>query len=190
VDSQLSSSSNLSISTDLPSLLTPQEPTKQPTVVVAEDIPPVPCQLVDKIRKWEFNNLANLLEDYSSDQVSVDQHGHILAFGSDRPQHKVKIISDILTWVQAFSIFMAILVSADSTSKDEAAGLVAHTHLIIQLSKDLGRHNDSTMTMIFGNGQQQKEFGNGENSILQSTAIVLHPNRQWLSQVGYCTNRR
>jgi len=50
----------------------------------------------------------------------------------------MKIISDILTWVQAFSVFVAILVSADSTSKDEAAGLAAHAHLIIQLSKDLG----------------------------------------------------
>ena len=33
---------------------------------------------------------------------------------------------------------MTILVSADSTSKDVAAGLAAHAHLIIQLLKDLG----------------------------------------------------
>ena len=43
VDPQLSSSSNLSISTDLPSLLTPQEPAKQPTVVVAEGTPQFPA---------------------------------------------------------------------------------------------------------------------------------------------------
>jgi len=54
------------------------------------------------------------------------------------PQHKAKLISDILTWVQTFSIFIAILISSDSTSKDEAASLAAHVHLIINLSKDLG----------------------------------------------------
>jgi len=35
----------------------------------------------------------------------------------------------------ALLVFTAILISSDSTSKDEAAGLA---HLIIQLSKDLG----------------------------------------------------
>lgn len=49
----------------------------------------------------------------------------------------MKLISDILTWVQAFSVFTAILVSSESTSKDEAVGLAAHAHFI-QLSKDLG----------------------------------------------------
>jgi len=33
---------------------------------------------------------------------------------------------------------MAVLLSADSTTKEEAAGLAAYQHLILQLSKDLG----------------------------------------------------
>jgi len=79
------------------------------------------------------------------------------------PQLKAKLISDILTWVEVFSVFIAILVSSDRTSKDEAAGLTTHVHLIIRLSKDLGGHNGSAMIMIFGNGQQRKKYRNGEN---------------------------
>ena len=33
---------------------------------------------------------------------------------------------------------MAVMLSAEAMSKDEAAGLVAHMHLILQLSRDLG----------------------------------------------------
>ena len=51
---------------------------------------------------------------------------------------QAKPINDILTWLHAFSIYMAALVSADTTSKEEAAGLAAHLHLILQLAKDLG----------------------------------------------------
>ena len=45
-------------------------------------------------------------------------------------------ITDILTWLQAFSILTAILVSSENTTKEEASGRTAHSYLIIQLSKD------------------------------------------------------
>ena len=45
------------------------------------------------------------------------------------------MISDILSWLQAFSIYTAILVSADTTTKEEAAGLAAYKNLKLQLSK-------------------------------------------------------
>ena len=51
--------------------------------------------------------------------------------------HHQKIVSHILTRLQAFVIFMAILVSSDATAKEEATGLAAHSVLIMQLSKDL-----------------------------------------------------
>ena len=35
-------------------------------------------------------------------------------------------------------MYMAALVSVDSTSKEEAAGLAANLHLILQIAKDLG----------------------------------------------------
>jgi len=43
----------------------------------------------------------------------------------------------ILIWLQAFNIFMAVLLSCEETWKEEAAGLAAHAFLIIQLSEDV-----------------------------------------------------
>ena len=54
-----------------------------------------------------------------------------------RGQRRQPSVNDILSWMQAYSRFMAVLLSVESTSKEEAAGLAAHMHLIIQLSKDL-----------------------------------------------------
>jgi len=47
-----------------------------------------------------------------------------------------KAILDILSWLQTFSIFSAVLSSEDST-KEKAAGLAAHSYLILLMSKDL-----------------------------------------------------
>ena len=60
----------------------------------------------------------------------------VVSSSSQRRQQSI-VIQDILSWLQAFSIHTAILVSSDSTTKEEAAGLAAHNYLIIQLSKDL-----------------------------------------------------
>ena len=48
-------------------------------------------------------------------------------------------IKDILTWLEAYSRFMAVMSSAHGTSKEKVAGLAAHMHLILQLSRYLGR---------------------------------------------------
>ena len=50
---------------------------------------------------------------------------------------KKKMIEDLTTWLQAFSILIAIISSAEESSKEEITGLVAHSHLVIQLAKDL-----------------------------------------------------
>ena len=64
--------------------------------------------------------------------------GQLMVVSSSSQQcRQTAVISDILSWLQAFSIHTAILVSADATTKEEAAGLAAHSYLIIELSKDL-----------------------------------------------------
>ena len=49
-----------------------------------------------------------------------------------------KKITDVATWAQAFSIYMAAMASAESTSKVEVTGLMAHQHAMLQMHKDLG----------------------------------------------------
>ena len=45
--------------------------TKPSMVVVTEGIPPVPCQLVERVRKWECINMADLLGDHSPDHLAI-----------------------------------------------------------------------------------------------------------------------
>ena len=45
-----------------------------------------------------------------------------------------------MTWLEAYSTFMAVLLANENTSKEEAAGLAAHLHIILQLHKDLGEN--------------------------------------------------
>ena len=47
-------------------------------------------------------------------------------------------VSDILTWIKAYSRYMAVLLSSDMTTKEEATELATHLHLILQLYQDLG----------------------------------------------------
>ena len=49
---------------------------------------------------------------------------------SSQRRWQTAVISDILSWLQAFSIYTAILVSADATTKKETAGLAAHNYIL------------------------------------------------------------
>ena len=115
--------------------------TAAPSIVIAEGIPPIPVKLVEKIRRWEFIDLSKLLvsQDTQPDEPTVVVGGQLVVLDSQmRSQRKTTSISDILSWFQVFSRFMAVLLAAEATTKEEAAGLAAHQHLILQLSKDLG----------------------------------------------------
>ena len=103
-----------------------QSPSTSSLVVVAKGIPPIPHNLVEKIRKWEYVDLASLLDDHdhsTADQVAILLNGQLTVVNGTSQRHRQKNISDILTWLQAFGIFTAILVSSDATTKEEAAGL-------------------------------------------------------------------
>lgn len=64
-------------------------------------------------------------------------NGQLVAMRTDQRSCSSKSIPGIFQWLQAFSVFSAVLLSFDDTTKYEAAGLAAHTYIIIQMSKDL-----------------------------------------------------
>ena len=109
---------------------------KPPTIVVAEGLPLVKFHVADRIRKWEYVNLADLLDNHTPDHLTII-NGQVIAVSTEGSAKKSRAITDILSWLQAFSILTAILVSFESITKEEAAGLAAHAYLIIQLSRDL-----------------------------------------------------
>ena len=115
---------------------------KKASVVITEGIPPLSTKLVERIRKWEFIDLADLLtealmkpEDYSSKVVTGQV---ILVQSLEQVKRKKKQVTDAISWSQAFAIYMAVLASAEKTKKEEIAGLLAHQNLVLQMSKDLG----------------------------------------------------
>ena len=132
--------------TSVPSLNLPlgapqveQIQTTSPMVIVAEGMPPIQTKLIEKMRRWEYVDLSKLLGDSDPilDEASVVIEGQQLRM--EVPQrNQRRQIKDILTWLEAYSRFMAVLLSAHDTSKEEAAGLAAHMHLILQLTRDLG----------------------------------------------------
>ena len=130
----------------LPPLLSPEglgvgaPGTKNPMSVVAEGLPPIPTKLLEKIRRWEYVDLTLLLHDSKSEELAGYQPSNqVLVIQSvEQIQRKKKTISDLQTWIQAFSVFAAVLGSAPTTSQEETVGLWAHLHLIVQLHKDLG----------------------------------------------------
>ena len=89
--------------------------------MLAEGIPPIPTKLLERIQKWEFVDLASLLSgDQAPDEVMAMAPGGqlLLVSHSDRQPRKKKSISDIHSWVQAFTIYAAALSAANSTSKE------------------------------------------------------------------------
>lgn len=114
---------------------------KTPSVLIAEGIPPVPGKLLDKVRRWEFVDLAALLDGAGQkvEDIPTLQDGRVVLIQSvEQAQRRRKQISDIFMWSKAFAVYMAALASAPDTSSKEVVGLIAHLYLITQLSKDLG----------------------------------------------------
>ena len=111
-----------------------------PSVVVAEGMPPIASKLLDRIRRWEFIDLALLLNEagQKSDEIPHSHDGRVVLVQSvEQAQHRRKQIGDIYAWTQAFAVYMAALASASTTTMEEVVGLIAHLHLVTQLSKDL-----------------------------------------------------
>jgi len=143
VDPLLGSSSSQTLPS-LPLLLGPQASlvarTAFPAVVVTEGIPPVSLKVIERVRWWEYVDLATLLASQDTND-DAHPHGDTEHYGqksSSRSKGKYPHIHDIMTWLTAYSCFMAVVLAAAGTSKDEAAGLAAHQHVILQLHNDLG----------------------------------------------------
>ena len=98
---------------------------------------PSACHLVEKVTKWEGVNLADLLKDHSSPDQLIVINGQILSVPDQKPCSINRVIGNIYIWIQACNVFTAILLSAEDTTKEEAAGRVAPSYLILQMSRDL-----------------------------------------------------
>ena len=86
----------------------PLEQLKTPpsSLIVVEGIPPIQASLIEKIRRWEYIDLAKLLgsQDFTDGVTPVVIQGHLVMMEpNSRGRHKQPSVSDILSWMQAYS---------------------------------------------------------------------------------------
>ena len=80
---------------------------KSSRIVVAEGSSPVTFCLIEKVRKWEYINLADLLKDHNSSDQFIVVIGQVLSVSNQKPRNSNRVITDF-TWLQAYNIFTAI----------------------------------------------------------------------------------
>ncbi len=91
-------------------------------VYIGEGLAPVPRKLADRIWKWEFIDMGELLPEFWG-----------LDGKSGLPQRKTRVVAEILTWIQCFSAY----VSVQSAQHPEATPeLMAYMAMIVRASQD------------------------------------------------------
>lgn len=83
-----------------------------PTVVVAPGIPALPKKVAQKILSGEYVDFTELpLAKGRAKPTSLDWKGQVLLVQSMDLYAAKKLIPDLATWVQCFSIYTAVLCS-------------------------------------------------------------------------------
>ena len=106
---------------------------KLPGLYVGEGLPPVPVKLVERIHKWEFVDMAELLPEYWGSTQSVRPESE-LTQGHPRPVTKKKV-TDILSWIQCFAVYTSVMASKNPEAVPE---LLAYLVCILRTSQDFG----------------------------------------------------
>ena len=101
-------------------------PVDQQGVCIGEALPPVPERLVSRIQKWEFIDMAELLPEALVSARTVNQSTAALV-------HRKRPVTDILTWVQCFGVYVGILAKQFADSVPE---LMSYMIAIIKASRD------------------------------------------------------
>ena len=77
-------------------------------ILVTPDFPTLPKQLLNKIHRWEYVDLIDLLPSTSSHDASIPEPSSppfLLSPGCEFVQHKKKQIANIAHWIQAFTAY-------------------------------------------------------------------------------------
>ena len=106
-------------------------------VLVGQGIPTIPKALLQKIRKWEYVDLTDLLPTSSShDSASTSSHSPTTWFslfpGCELVRPRKCQIATIADWVQAFTVYTVALVSEHPSATLE---MLAYMLTIIKASQ-------------------------------------------------------
>ena len=102
-------------------------------IYVGEGLLPVPAKLAEKITRWEFVDMAELLPECWSSfgpKESVSAPG--TRFGGYRRR---RAVTDIATWVQCFATYVSVMSTPHPQAVPE---LLAYLIFVLRASQDFG----------------------------------------------------
>ena len=102
-------------------------------VYIGEGLPPVPNKLADRIRKWEFIDMSELLPefwDHSPPKPADSQNST-----QQLPARRTRRVTDIATWIQCYASYVGVL---SGTSPEAVPELMAYLVHIVRVSQDFG----------------------------------------------------
>ena len=122
----------------LMSLLVPQselEAAKLPKVWVGDGLPSIPRKTYDKILRWEFVDMAELQPVGVLDKLSLepDPHRFVILPGLEVAQARKKPIRDLLTWIQCFNIYIAVVAKKHP---DMVPEMLAHMLIVMRAQRE------------------------------------------------------
>ena len=128
---------SLSAAGSLMSLLVPQselEASKLPKVWVSDGLPAIP-RTYEKILWWEFVDMAELQPVGELEKLSAepDPHRFVSLPGLEVAQARKKPTRDVLTWVQCFNIYIAVVVKKHP---DMVPEMLAYMLIVLRAQRD------------------------------------------------------
>ena len=93
---------------------------------VGEGLPPVPRKLAEKIWRWEFVDMAELLPEFWSRGKDEEN-------SSKQPVRRTRKVTDIFTWVQCFTAYVSVVATRYPETVPE---LMGYLMVVVQASQD------------------------------------------------------
>ena len=102
-------------------------------VYIGEGLPPVPSKLADRIRRWEFVDMSELLPEFwdHSPPKSADSQSS----SQQLPARRTRRVTDIATWTQCFASYVGVL---SGISPEAVPELITYLVHMVRVSQDFG----------------------------------------------------
>ena len=97
-------------------------------VFMGEGLPPVPCRLADRIRRWEFIEMFELLP-----KLLADPKGGKSGVKQPSRARGCKRVQDVSVWLQCFAAFIGLVAKS---SPEAVPALMAYMISIIRASQE------------------------------------------------------
>ena len=102
--------------------------------ILSEGLPPVPYKLASKILRGEYIDMAELLRDNLEAQRRAASTAVVTSHPAATPKNR-REVPDILSWVQCFGVYMAVVTS---TFPERTKELLAYQTLIVREARRCG----------------------------------------------------